>query len=300
MSSEQPLAKRQKTYEADGPVEDDKTAREKLQAAGFDPDDVHTAVSWLTCDLLGDEPNVTPMVYFSCKGDLPMCRYLFHVRGAVTTTAADEHLSEPDLARAGFRYHPIYDAALFENIETVKWLFRHGAKREVFVRSQHANGNVTAITRLFCCQPTALDVFPNRLVDLAMWFVMEGLLEDDGVHTDRNLFCHFVSEILDANEDWTILEDVHYFLFCWLEELIAPNVALHTFLLGTARTSVDTDRPASNNACFAPYDGVLEKIGDFVGIIKNKTKVERIMSALNLAKTVTVDELEEHRRSFVF
>lgn len=46
----EPETKKQKTYDADGPVEDDKAAREKLREAGFDPDDVHTARS----DLVGN------------------------------------------------------------------------------------------------------------------------------------------------------------------------------------------------------------------------------------------------------
>ena len=43
MSSDgdQRVAKKQKTYDADGPVEEDKTASEKLREAGFHPDDVH-------------------------------------------------------------------------------------------------------------------------------------------------------------------------------------------------------------------------------------------------------------------
>ena len=38
---DQPVAKKQKTYmyDADGPIEDDKSARAKLEEAGFDPDD---------------------------------------------------------------------------------------------------------------------------------------------------------------------------------------------------------------------------------------------------------------------
>jgi len=66
MSAEQPLAKRQKTYNADGPVEDDKTAREKLRDAGFDPDDVHTAISVIGDYYFYDESNVTPMTDAAC------------------------------------------------------------------------------------------------------------------------------------------------------------------------------------------------------------------------------------------
>lgn len=69
---DKPVAKRQKTYEADGPIEDDKSARAKLKEAGFDPNDVHTARS---VQIISRQhwDNVTPMAYFASLGDLPMC-----------------------------------------------------------------------------------------------------------------------------------------------------------------------------------------------------------------------------------
>ena len=44
-SHQEPVAKkRQKAYDADGPVEEDEAAREKLREAGFDP---WVAMAWL-------------------------------------------------------------------------------------------------------------------------------------------------------------------------------------------------------------------------------------------------------------
>ena len=88
------VTKKQKTYEeADGPIEDDKSARAKLEEAGFDPDDVHTARS---VQMISRQywDNVTPMAYFASLGDLPMCRHLHHVRDATATAAAEEHMAD--------------------------------------------------------------------------------------------------------------------------------------------------------------------------------------------------------------
>ena len=137
MSADGPAPKRQKTARAgtsdaaaDGPIEDDKTAREKLREAGFDPDDVHTARSDMQISSTAPSGwyNITPMTHFAFHGDLPMCRYLYHVRGAVTTTAAQEHRAEPDRP---VNYYPIYVAAYEYNFDIVKWLYQHGAKSEL-------------------------------------------------------------------------------------------------------------------------------------------------------------------------
>ena len=93
VGGDQPAQKKRKTYNADGPVEDDKTAREKLKEAGFDPDDVHTARSDLTrpVNYISGWRDITPMAHFAFHGDLPMCQYLYHVQGALKTKAAQEH-----------------------------------------------------------------------------------------------------------------------------------------------------------------------------------------------------------------
>ena len=52
----------------------------------------------------------------------------------------------------------------------------------------------------------------------------------------------------------------------------------------------------SFNSCLASFPGVLEKIGDYVGIIKSKTKMKRVVDAKALAQSVTVDELRRSSR----
>lgn len=114
MSSQKPS---EKTCEADGPIEDDKTAREKLLNVGFPPDDVHTGQSDLLDQLYSKWYNITPMTHFACLGDLPMCRYLYQVRGAVTTTLAEEHMTRSD---KDVVCYPIMAASFTCKIDTVK------------------------------------------------------------------------------------------------------------------------------------------------------------------------------------
>jgi len=317
MSSQEPSAKRQKTFNADGPIEEDEAAREKLREAGFDPDDVHTAISDLeNSDLLGGESNVTPMAHFSCCADLPMCRYLHHVRGAVTTRAADEHLSEPDI---GVRMHPILAAAYgkhhdWREIETIQWLYENGAKSELLLNVKGSS----AISVLFDQCYDDDDLFPDCLVDFAKWLVFKGFLEDDAGITDQSMLGRLVYEMQRENDMMNVLEMMETFRD-WLNELLAPSDAFHTFLLGTARkpqysvagmkeivaarlgnveaASMFVDGAISNgnvrdiwdklmpsNACLASFPGVLEKIADYVGIIKSKPELRRVEGAHAAAK----------------
>jgi len=324
MSSEQPSAKRQKTYDADGPVEDDETARKKLRDAGFDPDDVHTAMSDVDRDtssfafdnFFKNMSNITPMAFFAYYGDLPMCRYLHHVRGAVTTTATDEHLSEPD---DEVLFFPIYAAAYKLNFDIVKWLYRHGAKSEIL----KVEGEDSALSVCF-----EVDYQVSNGPDLTKWLVMEGVLEGEGNGNERITIGDLLHEVQRGSTYHDSPTYIPNAFLGWMEELVAPNNAFYTFLLGTVQAPqfsvatmkklvaerlgsvgaasilvdgaianknlrnawdqlmVDVGRPTSTNACLAPFPGVLEKICDYVGIIKSKTKLRRIEDARIAAKEI--------------
>ena len=58
----------------------------------------------------------------------------------------------------------------------------------------------------------------------------------------------------------------------------------------------DSGRTSSFNACLASFPGVLEKIGDYVGIIKSKTKLKRVADAKAIAQSLTVAELRRSSR----
>ena len=336
MSSDddQPAAKRPKTYNADGPVEDDKTARGKLREAGFDPDDVHTARSEPeieNSEELEGWHNITPMTHFAFRGDLPMCRYLYHVRGAVTTTAANERTMEPNKPIEWFPiFAAVYQASgvitspwLLERhhraIETFKWLYQNGAKNEILkVAARYS--------------PVSMLTMPEA-DDLAMWLVLEGALEDGTGKTSRYRLLRFLYELAHFSHKRTI-GNIRDIFLAWLDEVLSPTNAFDTFLLGTVRNpeySIDTmkrilakrlgslgaasmlvdgaienctcrdiwnklmadaGRTSSANACLASLNGVLEKIGDYVGIIKSETGLRRIRDAQNIARTVTKEQLQ--------
>ena len=319
------MAKRQKTYEADGPVEDDKTAREKLREAGFDPDDVHTARSDLEAPQeMGMWYNITPMTHFAYYGDLPMCRYLYHVRGAVTTKAADEHRTELD---DFVPWYPIFSAAHEYHFDIAKWLYQNGAKSEVLEVVERASALSTGFYK------SGMSPSREGAVDFAKWLILEGVLEEGSAAAanDRRLH-NFLYELQRGNSQWK-LEDIPRVFIGWMDELLNPNALFNNFLLGTVRDPqysasemkrllgrrirsdaaasmivddvisngralevwdrqmADAGRATSFNSCLAPFPGVLEKIGDYVGIIKNKTKLKRVIDAKAIAQNVTIEEL---------
>ena len=341
---DQPAAKRQKTYSADGPIEDDKTAREKLREAGFDPDDVHTARS-------GDRrlypsKNITPMVHFAYSGDLPMCRYLYHVRGASTTTATNDNRTDMTSAVIWF---PIYAAARSLHWHVVKWLYQHGAKDEMLKPLHYSLYDRTVIDRLFyhIHVPDEDDIMMEEEEDddeqtIAManfltWLVSSGFLENDLGEADREKAIRLIYEIQPEIEPGT--EEYHMnkkreILRGWLAKRLQANHVFRTFLLGTlpnppysvsnlkrilsvrtgcaetASLLVDetvsngkgraawsqlmkaTGRTTSANACLAPLKGVLEKISDYVGVVRSKTSVTRIRDTLAMTEErITEEEL---------
>ena len=254
-----PAAKKQKTYDADGPVEDDKTAREKLRAAGFDPDDVHTARSEPEIEkpeYCGSWETITPMTHFAFHGDLPMCRYLHHVRGAVTSSTD------------GITFWvPMYAALSKGHIDLAKWLYLHGAKNDVWRRSGAYNG--------FILQTVGTKT--------QHWFIERGVMQTSDGRTHEH---HVRQVLLNAfqEEDFRFgysvemrqhLDRIKSFLpWCaqTLGDLDQPFELLHTFLLGTASLRCD-GASAPYNRCLGPFRGILEHISGYVlGDSKNVAK----------------------------
>ena len=299
---DQPSAKRQKKYEADGfgPIEDDKTAREKLREAGFDPDDVHTGRSDLDKPPVvgGSWHNITPMTYFALCGDLPMCRYLHHVRGASTTIVAEENRTNPN---ADVFWFPMYAAVQKQNYLVAKWLFQEGAVKDLVC--MHVRGHPSPIKILFT---QVLATEAKEATCLAKWFVTQGAIQF-WMQARVRTFC-------GNKEIATLGNDVGVHHLEWSGDLIRSTSAFHLFLLGTlpapqysasalenALTEKTGDaevasllvqntlaagnettisnrlrRHPGNNECLGSHPGILKHIGDFVGIIQSKTELDRI------------------------
>ena len=319
---DQPATKRQKTFNADGPVENDETARQKLREAGFDPNDVHTARSDLENEELRYWYNITPMTHFAFYGDLPMCRYLHHIRGASTKTATEEHRAEPNKDVPWF---PINAASSNNRFQIFKWLCLNGAISETLKTDVFGESSLEVISPID-------NIFSREerktRLDLVKWLILEGVLEDDIGNTDRGRLCTFLHYLTHDYAGW-----VQSIFLDWLKEMLAANDAFHAFLLGTVRNPpysiaemkrvlgrrigsaeaasmlvdtavkdgsdrdiwdqliVDSGRTTSSNSCLASFDGVLEKIGDYVGIIKEGKKIARIKTAQEIARNITTEDL---------
>ena len=90
-----------------------------FEYAGFDPDNVGDVKSTLPFD--ADRPGnnaIKPMGHFAKKGDLSMMRWLY-VNGADTR--------DVDVAT----YFPMYCVALMGRMDMCKWLFQHGAAEDI-------------------------------------------------------------------------------------------------------------------------------------------------------------------------
>jgi len=285
---------------------------------------VHTALSEMVHETFGWWSNVTPMTHFALDGDLPMCRYLHHVRGAATTAPADEHLGNPDV---GVSLYPTLVAAWTCRWDVVKWLYQHGAKHEILGES--------ALSACFHVPPRGGEL-KKGAIDLAKWLLSEGLLEDDEGETCQTKLYRFIFEMQRQNSMWEV-GGAHRALLELLEELLEPNDAFDTFLLGTVQNPpfslvalqtmcasklgsaraasvlvdeavsngkgrvvwdlllADVGRTISANACLAPFGGVLEKIGNFVGIIKSKARIKRLRDARHMVTNLTEEDLRSIR-----
>uniref|UniRef100_A0A7S0AYW7 Uncharacterized protein n=1 Tax=Minutocellus polymorphus TaxID=265543 RepID=A0A7S0AYW7_9STRA len=264
---DQPDAKRQKTYDADGPVEDDKTARDKLREAGFDPDDVHTAAwSDTAFTFYPSDRYITPMTYFAIYDDLPMCRYLHFVRGAATTATT---------AEKGERWFPMHAAVDWENHELAKWLYLHGAKEDVWRRISGVYGNT----------------FIRSGPKIQEWFILRGVMQtSDGQAHEARIKRVMLTRRQENNFDKNpchleLIES--YIPWCndTLEELDRPFVKFHTFLMGTTTPGKASrqfgDRPTPHNRCLGSFRGILEHIGGYV-----------------LGNTKAINKEREHLRQF--
>ena len=349
---DQPIAKRQKTYDADGPIEDEKTAREKLREVGYDPDDAHTANSE---DIAGRAKweNVTPMAYFASIGDLPMCRYLYHIREAATTAAAAEHMTVP---ADEVPFSPLFAAIYYSHPETAKWLFCHGAKEDAFAYADSNDPKPLSLCfrkiRRDRWSDDTGDIRKKEMVELAQWFVLNGALDAmpgqldlsqalaccaATVHASvRAMWIDDDNPIVSVTHAKNALDEAMPILLSLSEDLLMQTDAFHTFLLGAIPTpeysidelkqlltkklgseeaasflveeieangkgralwkklQSDIGRPESSNSCLAAHPGILERIGAYVGIVKNKTKLSRLRTFHDIVSELTISNLPQH------
>ena len=194
----EPDLKRRRILDAGGPIEDDETARQKMRDAevyergvdgtyreyvGFDPDNIRDIKSGTAYDEdMADSHAVTPMGYFAKKGDLPMMRWLY-VNGADTR---DEVIA---------RWFPMISAAQDGHLNVCKWLFDHGAARDIKRRVDGGPGD--GLT------PLSVNFDESRKRDLCRWLILRGALcrDDDSGDLDVDLMRHSLNRFDGSPEE---------------------------------------------------------------------------------------------------
>ena len=254
----EPGPKRRRLLDAGGPIEDDETARRKMRDAqvyargvastwgefdGFDPDNVGDVKS----TSFSGESYIKPMGYFAKKGDLPMMRWLY-VNGADTR---DEEI---------VRWFPMLKAARRGRMEVCKWLFQHGAAKDVKRRTY--NG----------VSPLYSTFGRSTQRDLNRWLILNGALckDDDSGDLDvevmkQDLDPKYVHRLGRVQERKALLE--------WANGLHRPRTSFLLFLSGAGsrpQHAYSTRRNVSPLQLLGGKSGMLELIGDYVGFVRGR------------------------------
>ena len=261
----EPVPKRRRLLDAGGPIEDDETARQKMRDAdvyergvdgvfgkcvGFDPDNVGDT----KCTIFSDDDAVNPMRYFAEKGDLPMMRWLY-VNGADSRDCG---------ARAGdaASSFPMFGAALWGHLDVCKWLFQHGAARDVTRRNANGNG-VTPLSVSFNEWPG------NR--NMSRWLILNGALckDDDSGEIGVEIIKQDLR--MGTRYSWRVKE--RKLLLEWANDLHRARTSFLLFLSGALsapKHACITRRNVSPVQILGGKTGVLELISDYVGFVRGR------------------------------
>ena len=288
----EPDLKRRRLLEAGGPIEDDETARQKMRDArvyergvdgaylefvGFDPDNVRDVKSCRVSDANVSVYNaINPMCYFAMEGDLPMMQWLY-VNGADTQDVLLKHLLL------------MFEAACHGHLHVCKWLFRHGCAGDI---KRRARSGYT---------PLSVTFHQSDKRDLNRWLILKGALckDDDTGDLDIDLMKEDLSQfdnsagLVERPEllKWAREQSsFDVFLMGTLSVLPYSATKLRNELLARIRSEKVVDRLLGNTppdqypllwddmfvhrvcplAAFSGKGGILELIGDYVGIMRGR------------------------------
>ena len=290
----EPDPKRRRLLKVDGDIEDEEIAQQKMRNAevgpgpwkgprktaertGFDPNNV-------TKPMLGspyddeDYFKITPMGYFAQKGDLPMMRWLY-ANGANTR---DTNVSF---------WFPMYAATVHGHLDACKWLYEHGAADDIT-----RNAVADAINQ----RPlkTAFETFRGvGTLRLSRWMILKGAIcESNG---SGELDAEVMEE--DLGDSRQIFSHRHSRerekLLKWAQELYQRRKSFSIFLKGPLFRpklhSYHTRRSSSPLRILSGNPGLLERIGDFAGVVRGREA--RIVRQLVEVLPDFNEELEEAR-----
>ena len=193
-----------------GPMDDEETARRKLEEVGFDPDRPVDSTSVIEVE--GYPDGYLPMPYFCIAGDLMMCRYLLS-KGASTTQGWVDDYDDDDISRGGNLYcSPMYAAAHGGHLEVCKWLYEYGAR-----------GDIRKSNRIYF-SPLYAALF-GRKDQVCRWLILNEALcpNNDGVVCkDR------IREVFFRNRDAGKM-----LIFNWASDALREHDRFMVFLMGS-------------------------------------------------------------------
>ena len=257
----EPEPKRRRLLDAGGPIEDDETARQKMRDAkvyargvdrrrgeydGFDPDNVADVKSIYAKDVdRSDKYAITAMGYFAIDGDLPMMRWLY-VNGADTR--------DVDLPL----YFPMWLAILNLRLEVCKWLFAHGAAKDI------KRGNQWNESPLSATFGRAMPSYQN----VSRWLILNGALckDDDS----GELEVEIMKQDLVSKRYPRLRVEERKALLEWATDLHRPRTSFLLFLSGALscpKHAYRTRRSSSPVRILSGKSGIMELIGDYVGFV---------------------------------
>ena len=282
----EPELKRRRLLDAGGPIEDDETARQKMrdakvgepggEIAGFDPDNVVGLKSLVASRSGGYE--MSPMGHFCWKRDLPMVRWLY-VNGADTR---DENVG---------LFFPMYMAVLHGCTEVCEWLWDHGAAQDVKRMTRSPIGSYRPLHETFC-RP--------EYRNISRWLILRGAmckdfqsgeLDIDVMKKDLNGNMH------SGHSTTRRLIEERGLLLEWANDLHQARTSFLLFLSGALsrpKHAYSTRRCTSPLRNLGGKAGVLQSIGDYVGILRGREA--RIIRQLVELLPDVYRELEEQRQ----
>jgi hypothetical protein len=264
----------QKLTEVDlgGPIEDEETARKKLEEAGFSPDNVKETTLTLSLTTVSLERwFINPICCFAAAGDLKMCRYLV-TKGASTVDIA----KDCDITGGLF---PMIAAAGNGRKDICEWLYMHGAHTHVSRVMQTSHNRTSPLQR-------ALDpvLFFDKFVETAQWLLLHGAIPSDG---DGNLNEQAMKSVFCITSfsggEGVCVRDR---LLKWAKSICSVRDNFFVFLCGTVHIPRLADgadpRPIG---CLSGYEGIRKRIGDYVGVMtgRNLKTVRQIVEPLDTA-----------------